>query len=61
MTNNLPDLTDPKLLPCTDTPDTHDWTGEQIELHNGNGEVCGMSRTCAKCGLDAMTHTMRVF
>lgn len=39
--------------PCTNDPDTHDWTGPWVELDRGG------SVSCAKCGMLAISHSMR--
>lgn len=39
----------------TDGPCEHKWDGEPWESADG----CGWSRTCSRCGMTAMSHSLR--
>lgn len=44
---------------CPDGPCQHDWTGPGRDLLNDHDQPCGFERTCARCGMGAMSHDLR--
>lgn len=45
-----------ETLKCQDWPDTHTWSNDYKEFDGGRT----ITRYCTKCGLDAISHTMRL-
>lgn len=44
---------------CPEGPCQHRWDGPDKVITDDRDRPCGSSRTCSKCGADAMTHDMR--
>lgn len=45
---------------CPDGPCQHDWSGPGQDILDDNGQPCGFETTCARCGMGAMSHDVRV-
>lgn len=43
---------------CPDGPCQHEFSGWR-DIHNDDGEVCGGEQFCSRCGMGAMSHSMR--
>ena len=59
--NGVPDEPrDGVFFHATPDPDAckHDFQGNR-DLLNEEGQVCGGTTVCTKCGMDAMTYTLR--
>lgn len=44
---------------CPDGPCEHDWQGWR-DIEDDAGNMCGGERVCARCGMGAMSHDIRV-
>lgn len=43
---------------CPDGPCQHEFDGWR-DLHDDNGHVCGGETVCRRCGMGAMSHSLR--
>ena len=43
---------------CPDGPCQHEFEGWR-DIHDDNGRVCGSETVCRRCGMGAMSHSLR--